>query len=364
MKTLVAFIYVVFTLYSLTAVAKLSTLDESLKMKALSQQIDMLGQEGEFSGSILFARNGQVLFHKVIGQLHPRSNKRITKSSAFNLGSLSKQFIAMAIMILRYQGKLDYDKPIYSYLPNFPYSQVTVRHLLTHTSGMVGYEKLMNKSSSKQVLTNKNIMSQFFKHSPNLKFSPGSRYYDNPIDYVVLAYIVETLSEQPLDEFAKQYIFEPLNMHNTHIFTSVSQNYELKNSVYGQPDDKLNGHPKTVGVIGAGAVYSTAVDLFKWHQGLSSNKLVPPSLLVDAFSPAILTDGSIKYYGFGWVIDRSNPKIVSHSSHQHGNYAFIIRNMKTDELLIFMTNNTKGIEFSKLKTLIYSGFETQFSNIY
>ncbi|MCF6441827.1 beta-lactamase family protein [Pseudoalteromonas luteoviolacea] len=364
MKTNVALLYIILILCSFTSVAKFSTLDESLKARALTQQIDMLGKEGEFSGSVLFSRQGQVLFHKVVGQIHPQSNQLITESSAFNLGLLSKQFTAMAIMILRYQGKLDYDKPIQMYLPHFPYSEVTTRHLLTHTSGIVNYEGVIDKSTSNQLLTNEDIMSMFIQFTPNLAFIPGSQYKVSNTDYVMLAHIVESVSEQSLEEFAKQHIFAPLNMHNTHIFTELSKNVEFKNRVYGQSGLKQNSQVHIDGVTGSGSVYSTAVDLLKWHEGLNTNKLLPPSLLNEAFSPAILNDGSIEYYGFGWVIDKRRPEIVSHSNDVLGSNAFIIRNMKTDELLILMSNYTKGIEFAKLKALVYSGFETQFSDIY
>ncbi|KZN45389.1 serine hydrolase domain-containing protein [Pseudoalteromonas luteoviolacea] len=364
MKTNAVFLYIILILCSFTSVAKFSTLDESLKARALTQQIDMLGKEGEFSGSVLFARKGQVLFHKVVGQIHPQSNQLITESSAFNLGLLSKQFTAMAIMILRYQGKLDYDKPIQAYLPHFPYPEVTARHLLTHTSGIVSYEELIDKPIPKQLFTNKDIVSLFIQFTPNLAFIPGSQYNVSNTDYVMLAHIVESVSEQSLEEFAKQHIFTPLNMHNTRIFTALSKNAEFKNRVYGLSGSKQNDQVQVKGVTGGGAVYSTAVDLLKWHQGLNSNKLLPPSLLNEAFSPAILNDGSTEYYGFGWVIDEHRPEIVSHSNDVLGSNAFIIRNMKTDELLILMSNYTKDIKFTKLKALVYSGFETQFSDIY
>ncbi|NOU49782.1 beta-lactamase family protein [Pseudoalteromonas sp. JBTF-M23] len=353
-----------FYLSAFSSTSFAATVTEREKLKALEQQLDVLGDSGQVSGSFLFSRKGKVIFKKTIGKVHPNRADKLLTHSAFNLGSVSKQFTAMAIMLLHHQGKLNYDERVSHYLPKFPYKNVTIRHLLTHTSGMVDYEELTDKYWDERDFTNQDMMVLFAKHAPSLEFSPGSQFEYSNTGYVVLAHLVENISKQSLEAFSKQYIFQPLHMENTRIFTVLSKNQDFKNRVYGQFKDELEDLYHLEGVTGDGAVYSTVDDLLKWHNGLRDHQLLPETLQREAFSPTVLNDGSLSHYGFGWSIDDESPFIVAHSGNWVGFRAYIHRNMSEDEVLIFMTNQSGGLGFDELRTLLYSALDTELSYIY
>jgi len=340
-----------------------STLDEKENLKLLENRIEELSKSGEVSGSFLFARKGEVLLEKIVGKLHPKREDLISSSSPFNLASISKQFTAMAIMQLHHKGKLKYDQKVKYHIPQFPYEDITIRHLLNHTSGMIDYEELTDKYWDKRDFTNQDMMMLYRVHHPNLEFTPGKQFEYSNTGYVVLAQIVESISNQSLEDYSAKHIFEPLGMSNTRIFTLLSKRNEFKSRVYGQHENKIFDLYHLEGVTGDGSVYSTTNDLLKWHSGLLNNKLIPSSLKKEAFSPTVLNDGSLSYYGFGWSIDEDSPSIVAHSGSWVGFTTYIIRNIEKDEVLIFLTNNTGGIRFKELRDLIYSSLDTKLSYI-
>ncbi len=339
------------------------TLKEAEKLKLLQFRIDELSNSGQVSGTFLFARKGKVLLRKVVGRIHPDKENLISSNSSFNLASVSKQFTAMGIMLLNYQGKLNYDQKVKVYLPQFPYEDITIRHLLNHTSGMIDYEELTDKYWDKRDFTNQNMMELFRVHKPKLEFTPGKEFEYSNTGYVVLAHIIETISNQSLEDYSAQHIFEPLGMSNTRIFTVLSKNINFKSRVYGQHKENIFDLYHLEGVTGDGSVYSTANDLLKWHNGLLNNKLIPASLKQEGFSPTVLNDGSLSYYGFGWSIDEESPSIVAHSGSWVGFTTYIIRNIEKDEVLIMLTNKTGGISFRELRELIYTALDTKLSYI-
>jgi CubicO group peptidase (beta-lactamase class C family) len=341
----------------------ISTVHEKEKLKLLEKKIEDLSKNGQVSGSFLFARKGEILLEKIVGKLHPKIEGLISSSSPFNLASVSKQFTAMAIMQLHHQGKLKYDQKVKYYLPQFPYEDITIRHLLNHTSGMIDYEELTDKYWDKRDFINQDMMMLYQVHQPKLEFTPGEKFEYSNTGYVVLAQLVESISNQSLEDYSAQYIFEPLGMSNTRIFTVLSKCNDFKSRVYGQHENEIFDLYHLEGITGDGSVYSTANDLLKWHNGLLNNKLLPASLKHEGFLPTVLNDGSLSYYGFGWSIDEESPSIVAHSGSWVGFTTYIIRNIEKDEVLIFLTNNTGGIRFKELRELIYSALDTKLSYI-
>ena len=340
-----------------------STIDEKENLKLLENRIEELSKNREVSGSFLFARKGEVLLEKIVGKLHPQREDLISSSSPFNLASISKQFTAMAIMQLYHKGKLKFDQKVKKHIPQFPYENITIRHLLNHTSGMIDYEVLTDKYWGKRGFTNQDMMMLYNVHQPKLEFAPGEKFEYSNTGYVVLARIVESITNQTLEDYSEEHIFKPLGMKNTRIFTVLSKRNEFKSRVYGQHEKEIFDLYHLEGITGDGSVYSTTRDLLKWHNGLLNNKLIPASLKKEAFSPAVLNNGELSYYGFGWSIDENSPSIVAHSGSWVGFTTYVIRNIEKDEVLIFLTNNTGGISFKDLRELIYSALDTKLSYI-
>lgn len=131
---------------------------QSQQLKEFNNWINELDNKDEISGAFLIARKGKIIYSKTVGKVHPHRNDMITLDSSFNLGLLSKHFTAMGIMLLKKQNKLKYDDKVQIHLPEFPYKNITIRHLLNHTSGMINYEVLTDEFWNKRGFTNQNMI--------------------------------------------------------------------------------------------------------------------------------------------------------------------------------------------------------------
>ncbi len=330
------------------------------KLKTLEKWIDEQGENGQLSGTFLFARKGQVLLKKAVGNIHPDRNEAITLDSSFNLGSVSKQFTGMAIMLLNNQGKLQYDSKVQHYLSEFPYPNITVRHLLNHTSGLADYMTLAEEHWDESLFTNQDMLNLFNKHKPALNFSSGSKFEYSNTGYVTLSAIIERVSKMSFAQYLDKNIFQPLKMNNTKVINLLSEPNLLPSRVYGQNQSGLDDLIYLDGVSGDGAVYSSIDDLLKWHYGLLNYELLPKPQQQVAFLPATLNDDSLFHYGFGWFIDRESPHIVAHSGGWVGFISYIARNTENDEVIIFLTNKIGGVKFEDLQKQIFSALDADF----
>ncbi len=311
--------------------------------------ISELEQNQQISASILFSHQGDILYERAIGKVHPDKDDNITLSSSFNLASVSKQFTAMGIMLLENQGKLSFDLPVQVYLEEFTYPDITVRHLLNHTSGIADYMALVENHWQGDMFTNNDLLTLFSEQQPELAFLPGEKFEYSNTGYVLLSAIIERISEQSFENFLQQQIFVPLEMTHSRVVNLLSEPNMLPTRVYGQHGEELNDLTVLDGVTGDGAVYSSAKDLLIWHNSLTQNSLLPQDKLLNAFTPAQLNDGSLSYYGFGWGLDQDTPaEKMSHSGGWVGFRTIIYREVNQDTVIIILTNNTGGVSFSAL----------------
>jgi CubicO group peptidase (beta-lactamase class C family) len=258
--------------------------------------------------AVMVIRNGIVVHSKGYGYADLDKATPITPASTFRLGSVSKQFTAMAIAILADNGKLDYSDRVSKYVPALvPYKDVTIRHLLTHTSGLPDYYDEFDVSpwvEEGSLPSNADAMAYEGKMA-RLLFPPGERYeYSNPA-YEALPLIVEAVSGQEFSTFMGENVFQPIGMdgsliHDHHRpqinqrvlgYSQTSDGYELYD------DDPLNG------ITGSGGQYSTLEDFFDWDQALYVDTLVSSDTLKQVFTRARLNSGEEIDYGFGWRLD-------------------------------------------------------------
>ncbi|HEV3223561.1 MAG TPA: serine hydrolase domain-containing protein [Puia sp.] len=294
-----------------------------------------LCRKGDFNGTILVAEKGNIIYDTAFGFGNFITKEPLNDSSSFYLASVSKQFTAMAIMILKEQSKLSYDDTLTKYFPEFPAyaNKITIRHLLTHTSGLVDYIRIDNLY--KPDLNNEEVL-KVLSTQKKLNFYPGDRFSYSNSGYVMLAMIVERVSGKPFNVFMKEFIFDPLGMKNTLVFDKSKP--VIKNRAFGF---NKNGNLDDYEILtaGDGGIYSTTHDLFLWDQSLYHNKLVDSSTLAEAFHETKLNRGSLSYYGFGWVIAReAKNKIVSHNGGMNGYRTMIYRDMKNHNSIIMLTN--------------------------
>lgn len=306
-----------------------------------------------FSGVVLLADSGKVWFEKATGYRDFSSREPLLASDIFELASVSKQFTAMIIMQLKEKGRLDFDDPVSQYI-RIPYQHITIRHLLTHTSGLPDYQSLMDTHWDKsKVAGNDDIIEYLNKYAPKALFPPGEKYAYSNTGYVLLASIAERVSGKDFTQLCRNNIFIPLGMNDTDIRTHEEKR-ELDDLAQGhiyQTDRGIYQHadsfPQSNYTIwlgkreGPGRISSTARDLLKWDQALYTSTLVSDTILVQAFQPMRLNDGRLSPYGFGWDLSEDTVlgRIVAHDGDNPGYRTQIIRCIDTRQTIIILCNN-------------------------
>jgi N-acyl-D-aspartate/D-glutamate deacylase len=260
--------------------------------------------DGDSPGvAVAVIRDGEIVHRAGYGLADLETGTPITPDTTFRLASVSKQLTAMAIMLLAEEGKLDYDDPVVQYLPELERfgSEITIRHLLQHTSGLPDYYDTLEAELEEDWITNQEAV-EFFSQWGETLFPAGERYeYSNP-GYEMLAAIVERVSRESFREFMDEKIFQPLGMNNTSLFDQTEP--EIANRAFGYTrggDGFVIDDEHVLNYLGgSGGIYSSVNDLFLWDQALYTDRLVDPSTKALAFVPAVLDDGEEYPYGFGW----------------------------------------------------------------
>lgn len=243
--------------------------------------------KGAFMGAVLVARDGEVLFDKGYGSANLEWNIANDGDTKFRLGSVTKQFTGVAILLLQERGKLTLDAPVRTYLPDSPaaWDKVTVRHLLTHSSGIPNFTSFPDYGASKTLPATHATLIARFRDKP-LDFAPGEKFSYSNSGYVLLSALVEKLSGQSYGAFVTENLFKPLGMADTG-YDSHAAILPRRASGYA-PSAKGPVNADYIDMTipqGAGALYSTTRDLLKWQRGLYGGKLLKPASLAAFRTP-------------------------------------------------------------------------------
>ncbi len=318
----------------------------------------------QFNGNILVAEKGKPVYQQALGYADYNTKRMLNDNSVFELASVSKQFTAMGIMICKERGLLSYDDNIKKFFPNLPYDNITVRNLLTHTSGLPSYEDQFEKNwDRKKIAFNKDVVDMLEKLKDTLFFKPGSKWQYSNTGFALLASIIEKVSEMSYNDFMAKNIFQPLGMTHTYIYNTrrstkkIPDNYalgyvyadSLKRYILPDSLSKFDMVYYLDGIVGDGCVNSTTGDLFKWDRALYSNNLVSKAALDEMLSPLVRTSptDSTSYYGFGVAVQPKSDKgkVISHSGGWPGYRTLIVRRTDIDETIIILSNNESAIPF-------------------
>jgi CubicO group peptidase (beta-lactamase class C family) len=273
--------------------------------------------------AVLVLENGRVIFERTYGVSDLRSFQKIDAHTNFRLASCTKQFTAMAIMLLVHDGKLHYEDRLTDVFPDFPEygKSITIRNLLNHTSGLLDYEDLMAKpsaaTSTEKIPQIKDAgVLQLLKQQKTTKFPPGTKWDYSNSGYAVLAMVVQRVSSQSFGDFLHDRIFAPLKMNATVAYERDRN--AVSNRAYGQthggaaPETGWQemDQSSTSAVLGDGGVYSSLDDLAKWDQALARHTLLRETEMNPAITPVKVSDGSVQEpdgtpadYGFGWFLN-------------------------------------------------------------
>ncbi len=313
---------------------------EKFEAQSADSFFNVLASRSHFNGSALIAHDGKILYRHEFGFSNFKTKELLSDTSEFQLGSVSKQFTAVSIMMLKERGLLNYDDSAVKYFPDFPYRGVTIRMLLDHRSGLPNYMFTCSAECRDQatLIDNMQVMDMLAKYKPQCYFKPDRRFNYCNTNYCVLAAIVEKISGEIFSDFARKNIFEPLNMKRTFIYDKYDTTIPNKVTGYNVGYRKA-GIDFLDGVAGDKGVYSTVSDLLKWDQGLYGNKLLSQATLKEAYTPHTRWMGG-RSYGFGWrLMKLGDDTIVYHGGWWHGFNCDFVRDIKDKNTIIVLSNH-------------------------
>ncbi|MBS3773793.1 MAG: serine hydrolase domain-containing protein [Bacteroidales bacterium] len=326
--------------------SEIAQLMYSKKIEKIDSFLNIHHQSINFQGNVLVAHNNYLIYNKSFGYSDPKNNTPLSDDHIFQVASITKQFTAMGIMILKERGLLDYSDSAHRYIDHFPYKDITIRQLLNHTSGLANYMWLLEHYWNKdRPPYNDDVMDMLARHRLNLYFKPGTRFHYTNTGYVVLASIIENITGMRYDAFMEENIFDPLDMNNSYVYsTAYGKNNHQHVNGYRQWGRYFRNVSPTVndGTVGDKGVYSSVSDLYKWDQGLYENKLISEQTKKEAFQSLELKNGNHYPYGFGFRLKESNgKKMVYHYGKWNGFRTGIIRFIEDTSTIIILNHTDR-----------------------
>ena len=337
------------------------------------REVDSLLQSAytdkQFNGTVLVAKQGNILFTKSYGYADIKSKKPFSEKTTFQIASLSKQFTAFAIMLLQADGRLSYDDPVQKYIPHFPYEGITIRHLLQHTSGLPDFWNQIRPHLDQGKSNGNREMLQFLiRERLPLQHEPGTKWIYADIGYDLLAMIIENCSKLDFQQYMHHKLFQPAGMEDTKaLMVTDIRKMNSKNQAMGHEYLKESGKMEWAHLLqnndfvfylgnfyGDGSVTSSARDLLKWSQVLSKGTLLGKSHYQEALEPARSSkDSSViiipqrsftPYYGFGWFLgeDPVLGKFYHHGGGHPGFISYYAQFVDKDITIIFLSNLSDG----------------------
>lgn len=315
-------------------------------MQQVADQVDellsTLQSRDEFSGSVLLAKGDEIIINQGYGYANREHQVLNTTETKFRIGSITKPFTAMAIMMLEEQGVLSVNENLKRFVPSFHYAdQITIHHLLTHTSGIPNITQMPNfREFMKHPTTLENTIKQFLYLEP--EFKSGTQFTYTNSGYILLASIIEQTTNLSYGDFLKRYIFEPTNMVNTgcddhkKIILHRAQGYEVDACIVNAEYIDMTLP------VGGGNLYSTTGDLFKWDQMLYSELLVKEKTMKKMFSPYDFG------YGYGWFITNSGDRRQMHHGGGIVGFKNKITRLTDERLTLILLNNLSSTDVDQI----------------
>ncbi|MEO0528424.1 MAG: serine hydrolase [Bacteroidota bacterium] len=311
------------------------TFDEMLNTKYVSEHP---------GATVLVAKDGAVVYRKAFGMANLELQAPMKPESVFELGSITKQFTAVSILMLMEQGKLNLDDEITKYLPNYPTQdkKITIHHLLNHTSGIKSYTEMGNLMEFARLDKTPVEIIDYFKNEP-MDFDPGEAWHYTNSGYIILGYIIEKITGASYADFVTDNIFKPLGMEHsyygskTKLVPNRASGYMPAETGYRNADYISMTLP-----YAAGSLMSCVDDMFLWHKAIHNNTLITSESKAKAFTNTSLNNGQPTNYGYGWLINEINgtPSI----EHGGGIFGYVTQGIyvPTEDIYIIILSNTNG----------------------
>ncbi|WP_294677026.1 serine hydrolase [uncultured Fluviicola sp.] len=328
--------------------------------KRLDSLFTSLAAQNQFSGSVLIAEKGKIIYKGGKGYRNELSKELNNSKTIFELASCSKQFTGVGIALLHRDKKLEYTDDITKYLPELSsFKGVTIYDLLHHTSGIPEFilGHFTQDWKNERIATPQDVVAYFAEQKDTLEFPSHSKQRYTNTNYVLLAVIIERVSGKKLDAYLAEKIFRPLKMDHTFIYCRREAPRKLKNYAFGYewiknsfekatPDDERIGKKEYYymdGVYGAAKVHSTVEDLYKWINAIKNNQLLTAQEFEEVMAITKTSEGKDVKYGFGFDVRKGSSSIsYGHTGSWDGYITLIHYNSKQDRTVIVLNNFHNG----------------------
>ncbi|MBS1731135.1 MAG: beta-lactamase family protein [Bacteroidetes bacterium] len=289
-----------------------------------------------FNGSILVAKNGDVVFEKYLGYINFETKESITENTPFHLASISKTFTGMAILKMVEEGRLGLDDPITKFFPQLSYKGVTVHMLLDHRSGLPNYLDFMDSAwDKKRKATNEDVLQFMIDHKPPIQAPPNRVFHYCNTNFMLLALILEKITAQPYPVFMRDSVFLPLGMKHTYVF-SIKDTLSYVPTYLGNKSFPMDYLDCTYGDKN---IYSTVNDLLLWDKSLYQHTFINKPLLDMAFTPQSHEVKTMHNYGLGWrLFNNQNENLIYHNGKWHGSNTVFTRVYEDTATIIILGN--------------------------
>lgn len=315
-------------------IQKSSTLSNKEMAKKISHFLNKCYDSGIFNGTAIVSKNNNILFKGAFGYADVLKRIPMNTKTKFDIGSLTKSFTAMGILILSEQGKLSLDDKLSKYFTEFPEyaDHITLHNLLSHQSGIKDYSNdlaMLVENINEEMIIERLSMEE-------LLFEPGTKSSYSNSGYFLLARIIEKASGLSFREFMKQNIFSPLKMNESDVKDKME--ITIQDQAVGR--NFVSSNEIRQFITGPGGVYTTVGDLYRWHLELTNQKVLPKRAVDKAITTAKLSDGSITRYGYGWRIigDSNNPTIEHGGASPEGFMSYFIQPISGEYSIILLYN--------------------------
>lgn len=295
-------------------------LENNIDSLILKEFNDPKGPGGVFT----VTQKGKKVYQKAFGKTNLELDVNLNPDHVFQIGSMTKQFTAIAILILEQEGKLNVNDPVSKYIKDYPSGdKITLHHLLTHTSGIKDFTKMKSLSGIAQKEMKPEMMVDFFKNEP-VDFAPGEKFEYNNSGYVVLGYLIELISGNTYEDFIQKNIFDKAGMSHSYY---ASDRKVIPKRAYGYHKKESGYVNKTIisfsVPFSSGSLMSTADDMVKWQNALNKNILLNSQETKKAFQKYRLNSGEEFTYGYGWHLKDINGIDIR----EHGGSIFGFKSM-------------------------------------
>ena len=360
--------------YSNFTYSKISTEEKEQYAEAIKLKYQSILGSKNFSGQILVAKNGEIIFEDYKGFANFKTKDALVAGTPIHLASVSKTFTGMAALQLWEKDKLDLKAPVEQYLPEFPYKNINIEMLLSHRSGLPDYAYFMESKQYKSVryktkrgrwakksvlvkneapfrtglYTNKDVLDYMIQKKPIVAADPDLVFKYCNTNYVLLALIIEKITGQDFPTYLQETIFKPLQMDHTFVMSEQSMDKYLPSYNAQMVPYKLEKYDL---IYGDKNVYSTVRDLYLWDKALTEGRFLQPTTLEMAYEPKSPTDKYWHNYGLGWrILSKPNEeKLIYHNGWWHGNNTVFTRLVGQTATIIILGN--------KYNSAIYKGKE-------